>query len=186
SALFVTTTKLAGILVTVTVAANAFSFTGYRKTNLKPFRSPIDETSDTLADFFNENLNPTNEFVIFDIVQEENGKESRVFFGLATAPTLVEDKLNDAWLQFAEEQPSDSGETQTPQTADAVLGSAGGDGASQPAPKKSKKKKTLNIAMEAMIRGFQKYTEEEEEDEEPASGDESIHIVAAWHNVPHP
>ncbi|KAF9618681.1 hypothetical protein IFM89_002376 [Coptis chinensis] len=99
SALFVTATKLAGKLVTVTVAANAFSFAGYRNKNLKPFRSPIDETSDTLADFFNENLNPSNE--------EENGEESQFFFGLTTAPAHVEDKFNDAWLQFAEEQPSD-------------------------------------------------------------------------------
>lgn len=56
-ALFVAATKLAGILATVTVAANAFSFSRYRKKNLKPFLSPIDESSDTLALF---NVNPSD------------------------------------------------------------------------------------------------------------------------------
>jgi hypothetical protein len=50
-ALFVTATKLAGLLVTVTVAANAFSFSRFKKKNLRRFRSPIDESADTLADF---------------------------------------------------------------------------------------------------------------------------------------
>lgn len=50
-ALFVSATKLAGILVTVTMAANAISFQRYRRKNLKPFRSPIDESSDVLASF---------------------------------------------------------------------------------------------------------------------------------------
>ncbi|PIA28055.1 hypothetical protein AQUCO_07300022v1 [Aquilegia coerulea] len=177
--LFVTATKLAGVLVTVTVAANVFSFSRYRKKNLRPFRSPIDETSDTLADF---TVNITNKG------EEGNG----FFFGLATAPAHVEDKLNDAWLKFAEEQPcSDSSDTQSPQTADAIMGSASADGGSQVASaketKKSKKKKTIKIAMEAMIRGFEKYTEEEEEKEEESQlTDECTHNVAAWHNVPHP
>lgn len=50
-ALFVTATKLAGILVTVTVAANAVSYSRYRRKNLRRFQSPIDEFSDILADF---------------------------------------------------------------------------------------------------------------------------------------
>lgn len=50
-ALFVSAAKLAGILVTVTVAANAVSFHRYRRKNLRPFRSPIDESADVLADF---------------------------------------------------------------------------------------------------------------------------------------
>lgn len=54
-ALFVSATKLAGVLVTVSVAANIFSFDRYRKKNLSPIVSPIDETSDTLAVF---NVNP--------------------------------------------------------------------------------------------------------------------------------
>jgi hypothetical protein len=51
--LFLATTKLAGALVTLTVAANAFSFSRFRNKNLCRFRSPIDESSDTLADFNN-------------------------------------------------------------------------------------------------------------------------------------
>lgn len=54
-ALFVSATKLAGVLVTVSVAANIFSFDRYRKKNLNPIVSPIDETADTLAVF---NVNP--------------------------------------------------------------------------------------------------------------------------------
>lgn len=50
-ALFVSVTKLAGVLVTLTVAANAFSFARFRRKNLRPFRSPIHDTSDLLADF---------------------------------------------------------------------------------------------------------------------------------------
>lgn len=46
----------------------------------------------------------------------------------------------------------------------------------------NKKKKKKKIAMEALIRGFEKY----EEIEEPSSNEECHHAVAAWHNVPHP
>lgn len=174
-ALFVTATKLAGVLVTVTVAANAFSFSRYRRKNLRRFKSPVDEASDTLADF------------------RVNEEVSKFFFGLATAPAHVEDKLNDAWLQFAEENPCDKSELhQGPQPADAIMGSATGDGRSQHAslPQKGtnktiKRKKSLKISMEAMIRGFEKYIEEESE-EEPLPNEECHHKVAAWHNVPHP
>ncbi|XP_040990951.1 beta-glucosidase-like SFR2, chloroplastic isoform X1 [Juglans microcarpa x Juglans regia] len=173
-ALFITATKLVGILVTVTVAANAVSFSRYRRKNLRRFQSPIDESSDILADF--------------DV--NEDGK---FFFGLATAPAHVEDKLNDAWLQFAEENPCDKSEPHLGlQPADALMGSATGGGGSQQAslPQKGvnktvKKKKPLKIAMEAMIRGFEKYIEEESE-EKPAPKEECHHNVAAWHNVPHP
>ena len=55
AALFVSATKLAGILVTVSVAANVFSFDRYRKKNLNKIISPIDETADILAVF---NVNP--------------------------------------------------------------------------------------------------------------------------------
>ncbi|XP_059435293.1 beta-glucosidase-like SFR2, chloroplastic isoform X1 [Corylus avellana] len=175
-ALFVTATKLAGLLVTVTVAANAFSFSRFKKKNLRRFRSPIDESSDTLADF------------------NVNEEESKFFFGLATAPAHVEDKLNDAWLQFAEEKPCDKSEPlQGLQPADASIGSATGGGGSQQAslPQRGadntikKKKKPLKIAMEAMIRGFEKYIEEKSE-EESVPNEECHHNVAAWHNVPHP
>lgn len=49
--LFVTATKIAGVLVTITFAANAVSYSRYRKRNLAPFESPIDETNETLAVF---------------------------------------------------------------------------------------------------------------------------------------
>lgn len=110
--------------------------------------------------------------------------EREFFFGLATAPAHVEDRLNDAWLQFAEEQPCNTSESQQGmQPADALMASAAGDGGSQQAAypeKKNDKGKPLKIAMEAMIRGFKKYVGEEEE------VDECHHNVAAWHNVPHP
>lgn len=50
-ALFLSATKLAGILVSLTVAANAVSFARYRRKNLRPFHSPIDESAEVLADF---------------------------------------------------------------------------------------------------------------------------------------
>lgn len=115
---------------------------------------------------------------------------------MATAPAHVEDRLNDAWLQFAEENPCEKPEThQAQQPADAFMGSASGDGGSQQASssgnlkaneeKVKKKKKPLKVAMEAMIRGLSKYVEEEEE-EESSSDEDCHHNVAAWHNVPHP
>lgn len=174
-ALFVSATKFAGVLVTLSVAANAFSFSRYRRKNLQPFRSPIDESSETLAVF---NVDPSTD------------GEKEFFFGLATAPAHVEDRLDDAWLQFAEEHPCDKSESQQgSQPSDALIASASGDGGSHLASSSSmeaaervKKKKPLKIAMEAMIRGFEKYIEEEEH----ATNDECHHNVAAWHNVPHP
>lgn len=59
--LFLTATKLAGVLVSVTVAANAFSFSRFKRKNLTPFQSPIDESADVLADF---NINPTSGMLI--------------------------------------------------------------------------------------------------------------------------
>lgn len=174
-ALFVSATKLAGVLVTITVAANAFSYSIFRRKNLRSFPSPIDESSATLAVF---DINPSTE-------------EQGFFFGLATAPAHVEDRLNDAWIQFAQEHPcDDSKPTDDLQPADALMASASGDGGSQQAPVASdkagrtiKKKKPVRIAMEAMIRGIEKYLEVEEELEKGAECD---HNIAAWHNVPHP
>lgn len=170
-ALFTAATKLAGVLVTITVAANAFSFSVYRKKNLKRFRSPINDSADVLAHF---NVNPSE-------------REKGFFFGLATAPAHVEDRLDDAWLQFAEN--TESHECQQLQSADAIMGSATGDGGSQQAPlpqreatKTIKRKRSLKIAIEAQIRGFQKYIEVEE----PTPTEQCHHNVAAWHNVPHP
>ncbi|KAK6265232.1 hypothetical protein QUC31_016069 [Theobroma cacao] len=185
AALFLSATKLVGMILTVSIAANALSFSRYRKKNLRRFKSPIDESSDTLADF---NVNGEGENVFF--------------FGLATAPAHVEDRLHDAWLQFAEEIPCHKSETSDDQLqADAVMGAAAAaDGSSHQAIltwKESnemvkKKKKPLKVAMEAMIRGFQKFADDEVEEEEkaegklPASNEECYHNVAAWHNVPHP
>ncbi|XP_047336605.1 galactolipid galactosyltransferase SFR2, chloroplastic [Impatiens glandulifera] len=153
--LFLAATKLAGILVTVSLAANAFSFSRYRRKNLHPFRSPIDESSDTLALF---NVNPS---------LLEGEEEGEFFFGLATAPAHVEDRLNDAWLEFAEEHPCDKPEANHPDVGKSSI----------------KRKKSLKISMEAMIRGFEKYVEEIE----PSPSDQACHHnVAAWHNVPHP
>ncbi|KAE8731022.1 Beta-glucosidase-like SFR2 [Hibiscus syriacus] len=121
------------------------------------------------------------------------GEEQYGFlFGLATAPAHVEDRLNDAWLQFAEENPCHKSETSDdPVEADAVMGVAA-DGGSHRAPLASeefgKKKKPLKVAMEAMIRGLQKFVEDEVEEEgkETASSEECHHNVAARHNVPYP
>ncbi|CAL1397498.1 unnamed protein product [Linum trigynum] len=185
-AVVVTATKVAGVLASLTVASNAISFWRFQRKSLRSFDSPIDESSEILASF------------------NVDGGENGFFFGLATAPAHVEDKLNDAWLQFAEENPSgDSVSQGGTQTADAILGSAAGDGGSQQASvsteelgetakkkQAKKKKKTLKVAMEAMIRGFEKYTDEEKEEEKEEEvsvpDEECHHNVAAWHNVPHP
>ncbi|KAL3648596.1 glycosyl hydrolase 1 [Castilleja foliolosa] len=145
SAFLVTSTKLAGALISVTVAANAFCFSHFKRKNLAPIKPPFDESAEILADF---NINPTSE------------GEKGFFFGLATAPAHVEDRLNDAWLQFAEENPCDHPESQTgSEPANAILGSAGADGGTQPAQlpdkeadKSMKRKKKLRLAMKASIR----------------------------------
>ena len=60
-ALFVSAAKLAGILATVTVAANFISFERYRRKNLRRFKSPLDESSEILASFnVNGNLIVSN------------------------------------------------------------------------------------------------------------------------------
>lgn len=106
---------------------------------------------------------------------------------MATAPAHVEDRLDDAWLQFAEN--TESHEDEQPQLADAIMGSAAGDGGSQQAPlsqreatKTIKRKRFIKIAIEAQIRAFEKYVEVEE----PTPTEQCHHNVAAWHNVPHP
>ncbi|KAL6522922.1 Glycosyl hydrolase 1 [Orobanche hederae] len=175
AALILTATKLAGALISVTVAANVFSFSRFQRKKLAPFKSPIDESADILAEF---NINPTSE------------GEKGFFFGLATAPAHIEDRLNDAWLQFAEENPCGQPESQKDtEPVHAVMSSAADDGGSQQAPlphkeanKSTKIMKKVKIAMEASIRGFEKY----EEIEEPNWNKGCHHTVASWHNVPHP
>ncbi|MQM08532.1 hypothetical protein Taro_041387 [Colocasia esculenta] len=177
--LLLSATKLAGVLATITVAANAFSYSRYRKRNLQPFHSPIDESAEVLVDFN-------------AVEVSEHGE--RFFFGLATAPAHVEDRLNDAWLEFAVEHPcGDDQATQNPEPADALVASAAGDGGSQLAsvPKVElekpnvKTRKSIKLSMEAMIRGFEKYVEGEDEEEEHDNA-KCSHNVAAWHNVYHP
>ncbi|XP_027329262.1 beta-glucosidase-like SFR2, chloroplastic isoform X1 [Abrus precatorius] len=164
--LFVAATKLAGALVTLTVAANAFSFSRFRNKNLRPFRSPIDESSPTVA--------------LFNVTEGEDG----FFFGLATAPAHVEDRLDDAWIQFAEQKSGEGDGEEGKQRVDAVMGSAGGDGGSHQGASSqvNKGKKPLKVAMEAMIRGFEKYMEVEGQEGE----EETRPNVTAWHNVPYP
>lgn len=232
--LFLTATKLVGAFVTLTVAANAFSFSRFRNKNLRPFRSPIDESSDTLAvfditgndsqiPFSAMSFNCTTETVLrfiwliaikfrylnclyacccledkvycfyfilliclFAFAEGENG----FFFGLATAPAHVEDRLDDAWIQFAEQE---SGGAESKQEADALMGAAGDGGSHQAvsspqhassSSRVKKGKKPLKVAMEAMIRGFEKYMEVE--GQEGGEEEEQHPKVTAWHNVPHP
>ncbi|KAM0948445.1 putative beta-glucosidase [Dioscorea sansibarensis] len=176
--LFTAAAKLAGAMVAVAVAANAFSYSRFRRANLRPFKSPIDESSEVLADFQS-------------LPADQKGEEG-FFFGLATAPAHVEDKLNDAWLQFAEEHYcGDSEHAQSQQPVDALMAIATADGSSQHSAlgqdehrkgNANQTRKPIKIAMEAMIRGFEKYLDEEEH---PKSK-ECSHNVAAWHNVPYP
>jgi galactolipid galactosyltransferase len=116
---------------------------------------------------------------LFVFAEEENG----FFFGLATAPAHVEDRLDDAWIQFAEQESVAGAE----QKVDALMGSATADGESQQAISSAQRglkgnKKSLKVAMEAMIRGFEKYMEVDGQEGE----EEHIPNVTAWHNVPHP
>lgn len=118
---------------------------------------------------------------------------------MATAPAHVEDRLNDAWLQFAEDEPRKKSYKGVLEPADALMGAAAGDGGSQQASlpsnevnKTKKKRKPVKLSIEAMIRGFQKYIEVDEgeevsgENEVPTENEEVHHKVTAWHNVPHP
>lgn len=118
--------------------------------------------------------------------------EEGFFFGLATAPAHVEDKLDDAWVQFAEGRyRAETESTKNVQPADGLMASPTADGGSQQAslakeePKSAGMKvlkKPLKISMEAMIRGFEKYLEEDE----VITDEECSHAVASWHNVPNP
>ncbi|GJU42917.1 beta-glucosidase-like SFR2, chloroplastic isoform X2 [Tanacetum coccineum] len=188
--LFVTATKLAGVLVTISFAANAVSFSRYRKRNLAPFESPIDETNDTLAVF---NVNPDSDdddgFEVtggnYNLSHFEKEEEESFFFGLATAPAHVEDRLDDAWLQFAQnETDSKQDSTMETETTSAILGSATAEGGSQLSPARLKKKTSLRIAMEAKIRGIVKYIEDD--DSSSSSSEEETAIMIAHAQVQNP
>lgn len=120
------------------------------------------------------------------IVTDEEGQDGKFFFGLATAPAHAEDRLDDAWLHFASDESEQSSSDEagpTRQPADALMASVAGDGGSHPAHpfRKGKGAKPLKIAMEAVLRGFDKIVEEPHD--QPLA---SNHNVAAWHNVPKP
>lgn len=109
------------------------------------------------------------------------------FFGLATAPAHVEDNLNDAWLQFAEEQSSVIATHIEQQPVDSSLGDGGSQQGSLARDGNQMAgtlgiKKPLKIAIEAMIRGLEKFSEAEHLNADP----ECHPTVASWHNVPHP
>ncbi|XP_020114142.1 beta-glucosidase-like SFR2, chloroplastic isoform X3 [Ananas comosus] len=183
AAFLVVAAKIAGALAAVTVAANAASFARYRRRHLRPIHTPLhDDSADVLAQF---------DVAVAAAASSSTAEEYKFFFGLATAPAHVEDRLNDAWLQFTAEHPCGDAEAgQNLQRAEAILSSASGDGGSQQASlpsedqraREKSTRKPLKIAMEAMIRGFEKYSDAEE----PSDGKDCSHTVAAWHNVPCP
>ncbi|XP_048571119.1 beta-glucosidase-like SFR2, chloroplastic [Triticum urartu] len=171
--------KLIVLAAAAATAANAASYARFRRRHLRRIRSPIDESADPVVDFRSLPSSATA------------AEDDDFFFGLATAPAHVEDRLDDAWLQFATEQSVDDKESMRNQKqVDAVMASAGGDGGSQPSSRLSgdekgtdgEKRKPLRVAMEAMLRGFEKFSE----GEESSGGDNCSHNVAAWHNVPCP
>ncbi|CAD6344046.1 unnamed protein product [Miscanthus lutarioriparius] len=178
--------RLAVLVAAAVTAANAASFARYRRRHLRHIPNPIDESADPIADFrallSNSAAAPA---------AEEAAEDGNFFFGLATAPVHVEDRLEDAWLQFAVEHSCDDKEAMCDhKTADAVMALAAGDGGAQLASRSrgdekagdGEKRKPLKVAMEAMLRGFEMFVE----GGESGSGDNCSHNVAAWHNVPCP
>jgi len=99
--LLLNASKVAGVVGAITVVANALTFRHFHRKNLAPFPDPVDETQEVLASF------PIDKDV------EDGG----FFFALATAPAHVEDKLDDAWLEFAKEsEPKDNPAGDPPET----------------------------------------------------------------------
>ncbi|CAD6255459.1 unnamed protein product [Miscanthus lutarioriparius] len=178
--------RLAVLVAAAVTAANAASFARYRRRHLRHIPNPIDESADPIADF---RALPSNSAAA--PAAEEAAEDGNFFFGLATALAHVEDRLEDAWLQFAVEHSCDDKEAMCDhKTADAVMASAAGDGGAQLASRSrgdekagdGEKRKPLKVAMEAMLRGFEMFVE----GGESGSGDNCSHNVAAWHNVPCP
>lgn len=99
--LLLNATKVVGVVGAITVAANALTFRHFYKKNIAPFPDPVDETKEVLAEF------PIDKEV------EDGG----FFFALATAPAHVEDRLDDAWLEFAKAgEPKDNPAGDPPET----------------------------------------------------------------------
>nr|BBF90082.1 putative SFR2, SENSITIVE TO FREEZING 2 [Oryza rufipogon]BBF90091.1 putative SFR2, SENSITIVE TO FREEZING 2 [Oryza rufipogon] len=172
--------RLAVLVAAAATAANAASYARYRRRHLRRIPSPIDESADPLADFR-----------AFPSSDADDSEEDNFFFGLATAPAHVEDRLEDAWLQFATETScDDNGNVRDQRPVDALMASAAGDGGSQQSWRSTggenigdrEQRKPLRVAMEAMLRGFEILAESGES----AGGDNCSHNVAAWHNVPCP
>ena len=115
------------------------------------------------------------------------------FFGLATAPAHVEDKLNDAWLEFAVEKPcceiSEPVEEQKP--ADTLITSNSSDDEFQdaflsldePDGTISKLKEPIKQAMDTLVKEWEKYAGGNDEKDSSPTCD---HNIAAWHNVCRP
>ncbi|CAK9189072.1 unnamed protein product [Sphagnum tenellum] len=162
--LLVTATKVVGVMGALTVAANVLAYRHFYKKNLTPFENPIDESHELLASF------PIDKDV------EEGG----FFFALATAPAHVEDKLNDAWLEFAKDtKPPDNPAGDPPDSPVKGPKNVGFQSTSVEDPRvlsvQGKATRLLKVSMEAMIRGYEKMTEPEEK-----------HNVAAWQNAIRP
>ncbi|XP_078436337.1 glycosyl hydrolase superfamily protein [Wolffia australiana] len=178
SVVLVSATKFAGVLGVITLAANVFSFSRYRKRNLRPIISPIDESAEVLADFFSGTGNENDE---------------KFFFGLATAPAHVEDKLSDAWLDFAVEKPCcgavEQAEEEKPVVSPTNSTSTDDEYQKASLPEEqqenivSKIEKPVKQAMEALVKEFEKYTNGNEEGDSNTNCD---HNIAAWHNVCRP
>ena len=120
-------------------------------------------------------------FVLICNLNIFSDEEVQFFFGLAKTPAHVEDRLDDAWLQFAKEKPCEESTSTKQQPTDGLLASAAGDGGVQPTlssevKERPKKKKNLKVPMEAMIRGFEKFIEEPDEHQSLTS--ELTHNVA--------
>ncbi|KAL6907800.1 hypothetical protein ACP4OV_001970 [Aristida adscensionis] len=184
-AFVVAAARLAVLVAAAATAANAASFARYRRRHLRRIPNPIDESADPIADFraLPSSSSPSG--------GGGGSEDDNFFFGLATAPAHVEDRLEDAWLQFATEHSCDEKEaTRDQKPTNAVMASAAGDGGSQLASRSrgeekigdGEKRKPLKVAMEAMLRGFEMFSE----GGDSSGGDNCSHNVAAWHNVPCP
>lgn len=154
--------KLVGVLATLSVTANTIAFVRFRKKFLAPLDIPLDESEEVLATFNTD----------------KNDDHGGFFFGLATAPAHVEDDLHDAWLEFAENDTADSSPERSHPRLERTRGKGGVEEPTLKFLVPKKGKKALKRAVEVVIKGFEKYTEKEEEEE--------CHNVAAWHNAYHP
>ncbi|GJN05136.1 hypothetical protein PR202_ga22741 [Eleusine coracana subsp. coracana] len=177
--------KLAVLVLAAATAANAASLARYRRRHLRRIPNPHRRVRRPRRRL------PRPAPLRRRRLLRRSLHDESFFFGLATAPAHVEDRLEDAWLQFAIEHSCDDKEAaRDHKPADALLASAGGDGGSQVAfrtrgdgkAEHKEKRKPLKVAMEAMLRGFETFVEGGESD----GSDNCSHNVAAWHNVPCP